>query len=145
MLFPTRAAFTLLALTATAGLASCATTQPIVPRVAPDVDFSQAQTVEVRLSSYDYTPEEIRLEAGRPYALKLTNVADMGHDFTAPEFFAAARVRPADASKIADGQIELAPGATATVHLVPMAGTYKLVCTHTGHALLGMTGRIVVS
>ena len=144
MLFPPTNTLKLVAAAAIACLAGCATTKPIVPQVAADVDFGQAETYEVRLSSYDYTPEDISLQAGRPYALKLTNVADIGHDFTAPEFFAAAGVRPSDAAQIADGQIELAPGASATVHLVPAAGTYKLACTHTGHALLGMTGKIVV-
>ena len=142
MLFPTT--LRLVAAAALAGLAGCATTQPIVPQVAPDVDFSQAETYQVRLSSYDYTPEDIRLQAGKAYALNLTNASGAGHTFTAPQFFAATRVQPADASKIADGEVELGPGETAVVHLVPARGIYELVCTETGHKLLGMTGKIVV-
>ncbi len=55
-----------------------------------------------------------------------------------------AKLASADAAEVADGAIELAGGETRTLTLVPAAGEYKLVCTHTGHAVLGMTGRIAV-
>lgn len=35
--------------------------------------------------------------------------------------------------------------ACASTHpIAPATGTYKLACTHFGHAALGMTGKIVV-
>ena len=58
--------------------------------------------------------------------------------------FAAARIEPADAALVEDGEIEVPGKSTRTVHLVPAAGTYRLTCTHTLHALLGMRGSIVV-
>lgn len=126
-------------------LAGCTSGHAIEPQLAPaSVDFANAAEQRVELSNFDFTPREVRLRAGRPYALVLTNVASGGHDFAAPEFFAAALVMPAEASLIAEGEIDVPPGQTRTVHLVPAAGTYKVVCTHTGHALLGMTGTIVV-
>jgi uncharacterized cupredoxin-like copper-binding protein len=126
-------------------LAACATSHPIEPQLAPtSVDFVGAAEQRVELSNHDFTPREIRLRAGRPYALVLTNVSSDHHDFAASEFFAAAQVMPADAPLIAKGKVDVPDGATRTVHLVPTAGTYKLVCTHMAHALLGMTGTIVV-
>ncbi len=98
----------------------------------------------VELSSFDFTPKEIHLHAGQAYALVLTNVASGGHDFSAPEFFAAARVEPADAALIDHGEIDIPGKSTRTIHLVPAAGTYKLTCTHTMHAMFGMRGTIVV-
>lgn len=132
-------------LAATALLAACASTHPIEPQIAPaSVDFAAATEQRVELSSFDFTPQQIRLSAGRPYELVLVNVSSDGHDFAAPEFFAAAQVQADDAELITSGNVDLDGGETRRVHLVPGAGTYDLVCTHTGHALFGMTGTIVV-
>lgn len=126
-------------------VAGCATTRPIEPRIAgPAVDFTSARTVEIRLSNFDFTPSIIGLEAGRPYELKIVNAASGGHDFTAPEFFAASAVAPQDAARIASGQIDLGGGETASIRLVPAVGEFKVVCTHFGHVALGMTGKIIV-
>lgn len=126
-------------------LSACASTHSVSPAIASSTSFSGAQTVEVNLSSFDFTPSEIHFKAGVPYTLHIVNEASGGHDFTAPDFFGAARVAPDDVAQVKNGQIELKGGASATVHLVPAAGTYDLICTHTGHALLGMKGKIVVS
>ena len=84
------------------------------------------------------------MRAGQPVALVLANLASGGHDFSAPEFFAAARVDPADAALVKDGEVDVPSKSTVTVHLVPAAGTYKLTCTHTMHAMFGMKGTITV-
>lgn len=123
----------------------CASTHPIQAQLAnPEVEFDRAETVEVTLSNFEFSPSELRLVAGRPYILKLTNAASGGHDFAAPEFFAAVRVHAGDSARIAEGEIDLASGETASVRLVPAAGEYMLVCTHFGHSALGMTGKIIV-
>lgn len=124
---------------------ACASTHPIEPRIAsPSVDFTGAQTFEVTLSNFDFTPSNIMLQAGKPYVLKIVNTSSRGHDFAAPDFFAAAAVAPQDAARIAGGEVDLHGGQSASVHLVPAAGEFKLVCTHFGHAALGMTGKIIV-
>lgn len=123
---------------------ACATTHAVDPQVA-STSLADAQVVEVKLSNFDFSPSTVRLDAGRAYALHIVNTASGGHDFTAPEFFAASKVAPEDVASVRDGQVELAGGQSATIHLVPSRGTYGLVCTHTGHALLGMKGTIVVS
>jgi uncharacterized cupredoxin-like copper-binding protein len=137
----------LIAITAVVALsAGCVSTHPITPHVASSsVDFAAAPVVEVTLSSYHFMPHVVRLQAGRPYALKLVNAATMKHTFTAPEFFAAAQVAPDAAALVAKGQVELAGGGTVVVRLVPAPGEYKVVCAEFGHALLGMTGRVSVS
>jgi uncharacterized cupredoxin-like copper-binding protein len=124
----------------------CASTHAIKPQVAgPKVDFAEAQVVDVKLSSFHFTPDVVHLKSGQPTALKLTNAASMEHTFTAPEFFAATQVAPGDAARVAEGQVELAPGATVVLHLVPAVGEFQVVCTEFGHALLGMRGKLVVS
>jgi uncharacterized cupredoxin-like copper-binding protein len=126
-------------------LTACASSHSIEPRLAPaSVNFSGAAQQRVELANFDFNPHELHLRAGRPYTLVLANVGSGGHDFAAPEFFAAAQVRPDEAALVGPGKIEVAGGATREVHLVPAAGEYDLVCTHTGHALLGMKGKIIV-
>ena len=73
----------------------------LVSSHAPAVaQFGGATEQRVELSSFDFTPRALHLRAGQPYTLVLTNVASGGHDFSAPEFFAAARVQPNVAWKV---------------------------------------------
>ncbi|MGF1549272.1 MAG: cupredoxin domain-containing protein [Sphingomonadaceae bacterium] len=126
-------------------LLACAGTRAIEPQIVErPVDWSGAAEVRIALSSFEFTPRELTLMAGQPYRLEFVNEAGGGHDFTAPEFFAAARVDARDAAKIADGRIDLDGGESVTVRLIPAAGSYDIVCTHFGHAMLGMRGDIVV-
>ena len=105
---------------------------------------TQPPTVEVRLSSFDYSPREIRLRAGQPVILSLTNASGGGHDFSAPDFFAAARILPGGTAAPDRGRIEVPSRQTRTIRLVPARGRYRLRCTHTLHSTRGMRGRIVV-
>ena len=126
-------------------LGGCASTRAIEPHLANSAtDFSQAETVEITLENFKFSPSEVNLQAGHPYALKIVNAASGGHDFTAPDFFAASTVDAEDIPRIANGQVDLGGGEAAIIRLVPSAGEYKLVCTHFGHTALGMTGKIVV-
>ena len=97
--------------------------------------------VEVRLSSFDFTPSTIRLAAGRPIVLHLVNSGDGGHNFAAPEFFAAAQ---GVAGPVERGRVEVAGNQSVDIRLTPARGTYRLRCTHTLHTAFGMTGEIVV-
>jgi uncharacterized cupredoxin-like copper-binding protein len=76
-------------------IACCASSHAVGQPAAPEL--------RVELSSFDFTPHELHLRAGQPTTLVLTNVASGGHDFAAPEFFAAARVEPGDSALIDDG------------------------------------------
>lgn len=120
---------------ATGLLACCAADQALAQAAAEQ---------RVELANFDFNPKELHLHAGQPVALVLANLASGGHDFSAPEFFAAARIEPADAALVTGGEVDVPAKATRTVHLVPAAGTYKLTCTHTMHAMFGMKGTIVV-
>ncbi|HET7817116.1 MAG TPA: cupredoxin domain-containing protein [Sphingomicrobium sp.] len=93
------------------------------------------------LYSHGYQPSPIRLAAGRAVTLHFVNRAGKRHDFTAPAFFGAARALSGNA---AGGKVDLAPGASRTVTLVPVAGSYRVRCTRPLHKLLGMKATIVV-
>jgi plastocyanin len=101
-------------------------------------------TVPVALASFRFEPSTIHLKAGKPVTLRLVNSSSSGHDFTAPAFFAAARVAPDDARFVHDGSVTLRGGETRDVHLTPATGRYKLKCSHFLHKTMGMAGTIVV-
>jgi plastocyanin len=111
------------------------------PSAAVGAAGGAARTVEVRLTSFDFTPSTIRLRAGEPIVLHLVNAAGGGHDFTAPQFFAAAS---GVSGPVTGGRVALGGHASADVRLTPARGTYRLRCSHTLHSSFGMTGSIVV-
>jgi plastocyanin len=104
-----------------------------------------ATPMTITLTSYAYAPNPITLKANTSYRLHLVNNATKDHNFSAPEFFAASTIAPADKSKVVDGAVELGDGQTVDVTVTPnRVGTYNLNCTHFMHTMLGMTGKIVV-
>lgn len=112
---------------------------------APPAASQLPLVVNVHLSNFKFEPKHIVLDHGRSYVLRLRNAADGGHDFTAPGFFAAAGIAPADRPLVREGEVEVPPGKVREIHLTaPAAGTYKLKCSHSFHKMFGMSGSIVV-
>ena len=120
----------MLAVAAALLVPSTAATQAPVPPV-----------LTIALYSHGYAPNPIRLRAGQSVTLNFVNRAGKGHDFTAPRFFGSARLM---AGPPQGGVVDLAPGASARVTLVPARGTYKVHCSHFFHKQLGMRGTIIV-
>ena len=103
------------------------------------------QAINVELSSFAFTPSSLTLQHGRTYRLHLVNTSGGGHDFTAPEFFAASAIAPADRNRVTDGKVKLAGNQTVDINLThEKAGTYPLRCSHFLHAGMGMRGSITV-
>jgi plastocyanin len=118
---------------------------PLLLLAAPGAPAQEApRTVDVQLTSFDFAPAEIRLRAGVPIVLRLTNAGRGGHNFSAPAFFRAASVAPGQNVALRGGTIEVPSRRTVTVRLAPARGNYPLRCTHTLHTAFGMRGRIIV-
>lgn len=115
---------------ATAGCVSSAAAQPAA---------SPVQAIQVY--SFGYAPQPIQLAAGRAVTLSFVNQSGSGHDFTAREFFAGARIISGAAP---NGEVELKPRETKAVTLIPQAGTYQAHCSHFMHSTMGMHTQIVV-
>jgi len=115
-----------------------------VPASAQQPNWSHARIVEVKLSSFAFTPRAIHLRAGEPVILHLVNTAKGGHDFSATGFFAAAVVRPQDRSAMNNGTVELRGHTVQDIAVTPRAGRYQLRCKHTFHTAFGMSGEIIV-
>src|SRR5437660_892553 len=106
---------------------------------AQPVDWSHAQTVDVELSNFKFTPATLSFARGVPYRLHLTNSSSGGHDFAAKELFAASTIDPEDAARIKGGEVALKAGQSADVRLVAnQAGSYPIRCTHFMHSTFGM-------
>jgi uncharacterized cupredoxin-like copper-binding protein len=105
-----------------------------------------AEPITVSLSNYAFRPSAISLKAGQTYRIHFVNEAGKGHDFSAPEFFAASTIAPEDRAKLEDGkEVEIEGGQAVDVTLTPnRAGTFPVTCTHFLHATFGMKGQIVV-
>lgn len=107
---------------------------------------AQAQPIvtAVDLTNFKFMPSQLQLSAGVPTTLQLRNEASGGHSFSAPAFFAAARIDPASAGLIRNGTIEVPSHSTVQVTVTPAAGQYPLRCSHPLHAAFGMKGTIFV-
>ena len=112
---------------------------------APSAAIAQGEgairTVEVKLSSFDFTPAALHLKSGEPILLPLVNTGRGGHNFTAPEFFAAAS---GVSGPVRKGTVEVAGHQAVDVRLTPVHGAYHLRCSHTFHSTFGMHGEIDV-
>jgi plastocyanin len=114
------------------------------PALAQAINWASATPVTVTLSSFAYAPSPVRLPAGVPVRLTLANDSSGGHNFAAPDFFAAAVIRPEDRTSIRRGAVEVRRSSSVVITLVPRAGRYRLRCTHLLHSSFGMTGEIIV-
>ena len=103
-----------------------------------------APVATVELSNFKFTPNTIQLHAGAPVVLHLANVGSGSHNFSAPGFFAAAKLDAQAAALVHDGKVEVPGHSAVDLPLVPAAGQYPLKCTHTLHSSFGMKGLITV-
>jgi uncharacterized cupredoxin-like copper-binding protein len=134
-------------------LAGCAAQQP-GPVSTPttslqpqSVDWKAAKEVEVDLTEFHIDPAMLDFEAMHPYRITFRNLGTLAHNFTSTGFFSAVLLRP-DAPgtpSAAKGQIELTPGVSTVVELVPIKpGHYSFACTHPLHETFGMSGEAVI-
>ena len=123
-------------------LTACVT--PVAVRCQPSQGPAAPEEIVIRLSSFSYSPDTLRLRVGVPVRLRLVSESSGRHNFVARAFFAASDFVPGFAPP-ADGAVEVAAGKTVELTLIPrMPGTYPVRCTHFLHSLFGMRGTIVV-
>lgn len=106
-----------------------------VTLLGPEAAKQPTTVVPVHLYSFGYAPSPIVLNAGRPVTLIFSNRSRIGHTFKAARFFASATVL---SGEVHGGEIHLRPGQSQSVTLNPVAGTFKVHCSHFMHDQLGM-------
>lgn len=116
-----------------------------MPMAASNAQAAKPELVAVELSSFKFSPAALVLQHGRTYRLHLVNTSGGGHDFTAPEFFAASDIAAADRSQVVDGKVKLTGKQSVDLVVTPeRPGTYELRCSHFLHSGMGMRGSITV-
>ncbi len=114
-------------------------------------DWDAAGKMTIELGEMYFAPNDITLEAGKPYILTLVTVGDVKHEFTASEFFPTIAFRKAqdvsgEFKSTTPHEIEVFPGKSIDIYLIPTeAGTYDLKCEIEGHFEAGMFGTITVT
>ncbi len=113
-----------------------------VPARAADM-WSRAEALTVVMVDDRFEPNHLVFHSGRPYALRLENRGKDAHEFTAPAFLRAARLRDRKGLTNGGTEVYLSPGKSTVVFLVPgRPGTFKLTCAD--HDWDGMVGSITV-
>jgi uncharacterized cupredoxin-like copper-binding protein len=99
--------------------------------------------IDVAMVDYRFSPDHLNLEHGVHYRLHLENRGKETHEFTAPVFFAAAKLDNAEALNRERTEVVVQPGESKDIFLTPGApGAYDLRCGD--HDWAGMTGGITV-
>lgn len=107
-------------------------------------DWRQAREYDVLLSSFDIQPQTMSFKAGQPLRLRLINNSPETHSFSAKGFFSAGEVRSRERKAVGDGTVQVAPGDTREILIVPAAGRYSARCANLFHRVMGMHAKIVV-
>ena len=114
-------------------------------------DWDAAQKLTVELGEMYFTPNDITLEAGKPYIMTVVNKGEVKHEFTADAFFRTVATRKAQTvhSEVKVPfftEIEVFAGESVDIYLIPLIpGTYDLVCEIEGHFEAGMFGTVTVT
>ncbi len=107
-------------------------------------EWRQSRDYEVRIADMDFEPQTIRLKAGEPVRLRLVNISEASHSFSAGGFFSRAQLRNRDKRLVSGGSVTVPAGDVREVLLVPAAGRYRARCGNLLHRILGMSSEIVV-
>jgi hypothetical protein len=107
-------------------------------------DWPSAPEYDVLLTSFEIQPGLIRLKAGEPVRLRFVNNSERGHSFSAPGFFAHARLRGRDRGLVKGGALVAPPLSETIVMLVPAAGRYEARGDNLFRRMLGMRATILV-
>lgn len=100
-------------------------------------------TVNVTMIDYKFVPDHLTLRHGVAYRLHLENHGKETHEFTAPTFFATAKIDNPGVLNRERSEVVMQPGDAKDVFLTPgKPGTYDLRCAD--HDWNGMVGGITV-
>jgi uncharacterized cupredoxin-like copper-binding protein len=113
------------------------------PAASAGTDWRRAQTVEVGLSEYEFSPGHFRFRQGTAYRLHLVNRGKELHEFAAPDFFRAVTLGNPAVLNRDRSEIQVPPGTAKSFLFVAVKpGRYQLRCPD--HDWAGMVGDITI-
>lgn len=118
-----------------------------VPASAQTPDWNKGAPLTLTMTNKGFVPARIVMRSGRAYTLRIRNPSTRAHTFSAKAFFAQAGVSPRDQSLVARNEVELKPGASATLHLVAPTtpgALYAYKSTRVADAAMKYKGDIIV-
>jgi uncharacterized cupredoxin-like copper-binding protein len=124
-------------------LSACGAARAAAPDIQPAPD---ALVVAVRGGEFGFEPSTLRVPAGKPVRLELTNTGAIEHDVMV-RGLPVTHVRLPRGQHLHGGDVaaHAAPGTTAWMEFTPTTpGTYELLCTVLGHSEAGMHGTLTV-
>jgi uncharacterized cupredoxin-like copper-binding protein len=105
--------------------------------------WAQAEPMTVVMVDNRFQPDHLTFHAGRAYELRLENHGKELHEFTAPAFLKAAKMRDPKALANAGTDVVVQSGRSVSILLIaPAKGKYDLTCAD--HDWDGMVGGITV-
>lgn len=114
------------------------------------MDWDQAQIVEVQLSEHNYSPADLIFERNKPYILRLNNIGAVSHDMVGGSFFGGIAIKMAQnrGGRIVTpvlSSIYVKPKQQMELWFVPVrAGAYSFFCSLDGHRMGGMEGEVTI-
>ena len=114
------------------------------------VHWNKAETINVALSEYEFSPLSLNFQEGHSYKLRLANTGREVHDFASKPFFqaiAAAKLVASDKTIPLPHleRIAVRPGEAKELYFVAIRpGSYPFKCTEPLHATFGMTGTATI-
>jgi uncharacterized cupredoxin-like copper-binding protein len=116
----------------------------LAPAATHADDWSEAQTVAVVTVEYEFKPSSFSFKKGVAYRLHIDNQGKKVHEFTAPAFFRAIRMRDPKVVNADLTEIVVQPGEQKDLYFVArQPGSYKLICSD--HDWAGMVGDITIT
>jgi uncharacterized cupredoxin-like copper-binding protein len=111
--------------------------------VCPGTAAPDPVAMNVTMIDYKFVPDHLTFQHDVYYRLHLENHGKETHEFTAPIFFAAAKIDNPQVLNHEHSEVVVQPGESKDVLLTPgKPGTYDLRCSD--HDWNGMTGGITV-
>ena len=110
---------------------------------APVAATTKPVEVDVVMVDYAFQPDHLTFQRGVHYRLHLENHGKETHEFTAPVFFATAKIDNPEVLNREHTEVLMQPGDKKDLLLTPTKpGTYDLRCAD--HDWYGMVGGITV-
>jgi uncharacterized cupredoxin-like copper-binding protein len=106
------------------------------------------RTLRIEMTEFRFRPAVIRLTAGQPVRLVLSNRGQIAHQFVT-DYLREVPVTIADETTHVESRgldiVRLEPSASATIEFVPrVRGRFVFACTIEGHREAGMVGVLEV-